>query len=68
MKLPQVSLRDFFWLVLVAGILTSWGIDHQRSALQIEKLTKQTYPLISPPLGRIIISDEEELSLDLKSP
>lgn len=40
MKLPQLSLRDLFWLVLVATIFTVWGVDHQRAANRIDELTR----------------------------
>jgi hypothetical protein len=51
MKLPQLSLRDLFWLVLVAGILCAWWLDRmitsevrcraeaERLELQQERLT-----------------------------
>jgi len=32
MKLPQLSLRDLFWLVLVAAILCGWFV-HVRTML-----------------------------------
>jgi len=28
MKLPQLTLRDLFWLVLVAGLILGWSIEH----------------------------------------
>jgi hypothetical protein len=51
MKLPQLSLRDLFWLVLTAALLTAWRLDHHRSAKQIEELTKQPEIHISPIPG-----------------
>ena len=30
MKLPQLSLRDLFWLVLVAAILCGWWMDRRK--------------------------------------
>jgi hypothetical protein len=30
MKLPQFTLRDLFWLVLVAGCLCAWWADRSR--------------------------------------
>jgi len=30
MKLPQLYLRDLFWLVLVCGILCAWWLDQAR--------------------------------------
>src|SRR5688572_29382011 len=30
MKLPQLSLRELFWLVLVCGLVLGWWLDHRR--------------------------------------
>jgi hypothetical protein len=30
MKLPQLTLRDLFWLVLVAALICGWWLDHRR--------------------------------------
>jgi hypothetical protein len=38
MKLPQLHLRDLFWLVLVAALGCAWGLDHRRLTSEIEKL------------------------------
>jgi len=38
MKLPQLSLRDLFWLVLVVGICLGWWIDQDRIRRQGEAL------------------------------
>jgi hypothetical protein len=45
MKLPQVSLRDLFWLVLVVGMGLGWWIDHQ-------KPVPQAPPPVLPQTGR----------------
>jgi hypothetical protein len=68
MKLPQLSLRDLFWLVLVVGIVSAWGLDHQWATGQIEKLTKQIFPFV-PPAERIILHGyEERLPLNIQAP
>jgi hypothetical protein len=63
MKALKCSLRDFFWLTLLAAVLTAWGLDHRQSRLQIQRLTPPVVPklpsglLVSqtpPPLGGII--------------
>lgn len=38
MKLPQLSLRDLFWLLLVAGIALGWWMDRQRKEARHERL------------------------------
>jgi hypothetical protein len=38
MKLPQLHVRDLFWLVLVAGMGCAWGIDRQRQLSRITAL------------------------------
>jgi hypothetical protein len=30
MKLPQFTLRDLFWLVLVCALAVGWGMEHAR--------------------------------------
>lgn len=47
MKLPQLSLRELFWLVLVSAIASAWWLDHRRLASQIEDL-EETIFSISP--------------------
>jgi hypothetical protein len=32
MKLPQLHLRDLFWLVLTIGLAMAWLLDHRRLA------------------------------------
>jgi len=32
MKLNQLHVRDLFWLVLVAGLILGWWLDHHRLA------------------------------------
>jgi hypothetical protein len=38
MKLPQLTLRDLFWLVLVVAILCGWWVD--RTIIRTELLTE----------------------------
>jgi hypothetical protein len=38
MKLPQLALRDLFWLVLVAALVCAWWLDHRSLAAQIQDL------------------------------
>ena len=30
MKLPQLTLRDLFWLVLVCALGCAWWVEHRR--------------------------------------
>jgi hypothetical protein len=41
----QSSLRDLFWLVVVAAVFTSWGIDRLRLAQRIDSLEN---PVVLP--------------------
>jgi hypothetical protein len=60
MTLPQLSLRDLFWLVLMAALGLGWWVDHQRPVPQI--------PLTPPAqAGRwevVIGKDGAEILLD----
>lgn len=47
MKLPQLSLRDLFWLVLVAAMGCGWWVDRTRLKTDAQHL-KATIHLISP--------------------
>jgi hypothetical protein len=43
MKLPQLTLRDLFWLVLVCALALGWWLEHRhaRDAETIEALIFQ---------------------------
>ena len=34
----KFSLRDLFWLVLVAGLVAGWWVDHRRQAKDVQTL------------------------------
>ena len=38
MKLPQFTLRDLFWLVLVVALAVGWFVDRTRLVQQINRL------------------------------
>jgi hypothetical protein len=42
MKLPQLSLRDLFWLVLVCALAVGWGLDRVRISQKERALDEQT--------------------------
>lgn len=42
MKLPQLTLRDLFWLVLVCAILCGWWLSRSQLLAEIERLRFQT--------------------------
>lgn len=37
----QLTLRDLFWLVLVAAVLVAWATSHGQSAVEIKELEKR---------------------------
>lgn len=39
MKLPQLSLRDLFWLVLVVALGCGWLVDHSIMASWVERIS-----------------------------
>jgi len=59
MKLPQLTLRDLFWLVLVCALAVGWWVERQR-AEKLQKFWDQWQPYYtigdSPPrrLRRVI--------------
>lgn len=48
MKLPQLTLRDLFWLVLVAAMGVCWVSDHLHSAKRIRELTPARKTVTKP--------------------
>src|SRR5437899_1674112 len=38
-KSPQLSLRDLFWLMLVAAVAVGWSVSHDRGANRIGEVT-----------------------------
>jgi hypothetical protein len=41
MKIPQLSLRDLFWIVLVAALLCGWWLDQARITQRLNDVDKQ---------------------------
>lgn len=37
MKLPQLSLRDLFWLVLVCALGVAWWIEHRQRVAEAQE-------------------------------
>ena len=42
MKLPQLSLRDLCWLVLVCALAVAWLLDNKRAASHIARLEAES--------------------------
>lgn len=40
-RLPQLSLRDLFWLVLVAAVGCAWWVERKHDSAQIYKLQQE---------------------------
>ena len=43
MKLPQLHLRDLFWLVLVAAVSCAWWVEHVRLTKRLDQLENQQF-------------------------
>jgi hypothetical protein len=43
MKLPQLSLRDLFWLVLVWALALGWWLDRQELATKLAQLEERYF-------------------------
>ena len=39
----KLTLRDLFWLILIAAVACAWWLDHRRQAAEIERL-KNPWP------------------------
>jgi len=42
-KLPQISLRDLFWLVALAAVGCGWAVDRYRIAQEWQALEREKY-------------------------
>ena len=54
MKLPQLTLRDLFWLVALVAMGCGWWVDRRRLSDQIEALRPKeliVLPDILPYMG-----------------
>mgnify|MGYP001049340994 CR=1 FL=1 len=43
MKLPQLHLRDLFWLVLVSALAVGWWVERTRLLAEIDRLDLASY-------------------------
>lgn len=57
-KRPQVSLRDLFWLVLVAGVGVGWYMGHVQQNRRLSELMAEWF-FFGPPIGSSL-SDESK--------
>lgn len=62
-KRPQLSLRDLFWLVLVAAIAVGWLVDHQGAREKLRRLSMHWQ--FGEPSGRIKPSAESQARTQL---
>ena len=44
MKLSQLSIRDFFWILTLAGVLFAWWVDRQIDARKHVGAPSHAYP------------------------
>jgi hypothetical protein len=69
MKLPQLSLRDLFWLVLVAACLCGWWAERQHAAADAMRFQEQRADLesmIQELHGRYVSANERSQALARK--
>jgi hypothetical protein len=41
MKLPQLSLRELFWLITVMGLSIGWWLDHEKLARSLTDISEK---------------------------
>jgi hypothetical protein len=56
MKLPQLTLRDLFWAILVAAMATGWGLHHWQ--------TRHAYRLVRD--NEILRRDRDRITTQLR--
>lgn len=65
MKLPQLALRELFWLMLVVGFGLGWWMDHRRIETNSERLTAALVRLYETALpGKLLEDVVREQHLD----
>ena len=62
----RFTLRDLFWLTLVAAALLGWLIDRERLAAECERLEERVYSL-QISLGLVTLTKEvaEDLAVEM---
>jgi|GEM_PF-3833282 len=61
-RLGKLTLRDFFWLMLLAAVGIGWYLEWQRAAQQISKYAAKTVPY-TPPTFPSADAQQRELLL-----
>jgi hypothetical protein len=51
----KFSIRDLLWLIVLAAVLTVWGLDHWRQAAKIQKLDEIVGPLQGAGVNRYYV-------------
>lgn len=53
MKLPQLSLRDLFWLIALVAMGCGWWVDRSALRAEFKRFQQETaqYLLSLPPTG-----------------
>jgi hypothetical protein len=52
MKLPQLTLRDLFWLVLVCGVLCAWWVESTGLRGQLREANEKLEEAVKQALER----------------
>ena len=64
MKLPQLHLRDQFWLTLVVAMCCAWWVDHFRISQERADLKRQQEAYAKDFEELISISDSVQKSVE----
>jgi hypothetical protein len=63
---PKLTLRDLFWLMLVAGLALGWWRDHRSNAESVSQIG-QILRFMADSKGRILTVDDKEMWIDLEN-
>lgn len=63
MKLPQIHLRDLFWVVLLCAFAVAWWLDRWQLANEVSRLSiREKFA----PEGRITAVDQSRRQVEIQ--
>jgi hypothetical protein len=70
MKLPQLSLRDLFWLLLVCALALGWWLEHTRFSKTMKQAEERlaSWPTKPGEVLKVTIEDNGSETIEIYWP